>query len=144
MRKHSLARVSGLTETFGQELDAFLNRGGTAASTIRALYPNFSGWYASRVAEGWEFNKKDLAVLDFGQSDWNGRSLETIYLRLDLSLKNRSIGSYNQSCWIFSRVEDSEFQMPRAPFVINCDGAEGHLVMRQQRTSFRSNWNATK
>lgn len=144
LRKNSQARVSGLTDTFDQELDAFLNNSGTAASTIRALYPNFNGWYASRVAEGWELNKRNLAILDFGQSDWNGRSLETIYLRLDLSLKNRLIGSYNQSCWIFSRVEDSEFQMQRAPFVINCDSAEGHLVMRQQRTSFRSNWNATK
>lgn len=140
LRKQSEVRVKTATTQFETEVDALLK--GQSNSSIDQLYPAFTAWFAKRRAESWEFHTRSIEVYDFGRSDWNDRRLETIYLRLTLTLKNRPIGSYAQSCWVFSRVDDSEFAMYRGPFVTSCDGAETRILLRQQQIGFQSEWNA--
>src|SRR6478672_10265396 len=106
-------------------------------------YPTFANWYRTKTLEGWELQKKgDVEILDFGRSEWNKRRLETIYVRVKISLKNRMVGAYDHSCWVFSRIEDSEFNMYRSLLVMTCDEANGQMAMPQQRTYFRSEWNS--
>jgi hypothetical protein len=143
LQQQSGPRVRGLLAEFEQSLDQFLEKepNSVGQDSIATLYPTFAKWYRARIIEGWELQKRDsVEIVDFGRSVWNERSLETTYLRLNMKLKNRVIGVYDSSCWVFSRVEDTEFKMYRMPVVMRCDGSDSQITMQKQRTTFRSEW----
>jgi hypothetical protein len=38
-----------------------------------------------------------------------------------MRLRNRFLGEYSEVCWIFGRMNDSEFNMPRDAIAVGCD-----------------------
>ena len=84
----------------------------------------------------------DTEVQDFGTSTFKSRALDTIFARITLHLKNRMLGEYKDFCFIFGRINDTEFSMRREPVFAKCDD-EAAISTWQAGHQFKSEWFAS-
>ena len=98
-------------------------------------------WLNGRSREGWEGDKIEFVINDYGTVDWNGRTLEGVVINMVIRIKNRSLGEYEDNCFSFTKAQDSEFSMRREMIVAGCDNIE---VIERWKTglSFKSLWHA--
>ena len=61
----------------------------------------------------------DTEVQDFGTSNFKSRALNTVFARITLHLKNRMLGEYKDSCFIFGRINDTNFRCRENPLSPN-------------------------
>jgi hypothetical protein len=109
---------------------------------IGTFYPDFATWLAGKFADHWEIVTIDSDVQDFGTADFKTRSLDTVFSRITLHLKNRMLGEYDNPCFIFGRINDTEFSMRREPAFARCDD-EAAIKDWQVGHQFRSEWFAS-
>ena len=109
---------------------------------IAIFYPTFASWLNDKLADHWEIMTIDTEVQDFGTSTFKSRALDTIFARITLHLKDRMLGEYKDFCFIFGRINDSEFSMPREPAFAECDD-EGAIKTWQAGHQFKSEWFAS-
>jgi len=107
--------------------------------SIGAPYPKYSAWLTNKLADHWEITKTDSELADFGTSNYKGRSLDTVFSRITLHLKNRILGQYSATCFVFGRINDSEFAMSREFTVDSCDD-EATVAKWQVGHEFKSEW----
>jgi hypothetical protein len=67
---------------------------------------------------------------------------DTVFARITLHLKNRMLGEYKDACFIFGRLDDTEFAMSREPVIAACDD-EATIKAWQTGHQFKSEWFAT-
>jgi hypothetical protein len=109
---------------------------------IGTVYPDFAKWLTDKLADHWEIVTIDPGLEDFGTSNFKTRPLDTIFSRITLHLKNRMLGEYNDFCFIFGRINDTEFSMRREPVFAKCDD-EAAIKAWQEGHQFKSEWFAT-
>jgi hypothetical protein len=109
---------------------------------IAIFYPMFAAWLTDKLADHWEIMTIDTEVQDFGTSTFKSRALDTIFARITLHLKNRMLGEYRDFCFIFGRINDSEFSMQREPAFSKCDD-EATISTWQDGHQFKSEWFAS-
>jgi TonB family protein len=109
---------------------------------IGTFYPAFATWLAEKLTDHWEIVTIDADVQDFGTSNFNTRTLDTIFSKITLHLKNRMLGEYKDSCFIFGRMNDTEFSMWREPAFAQCDD-EAAIKAWQGGRQFKSKWFAS-
>jgi hypothetical protein len=109
---------------------------------IAIFYPVFSAWLTDKLADHWEIMTFDTEVQDFGTSTFKSRELDTIFARITLHLKDRMLGEYKDFCFIFGRINDSEFSMRREPAFAECDD-EAAIKTWQAGHEFKSEWFAS-
>lgn len=103
-------------------------------------YPGFVALFRDDLGDRWEKMSENAELADYGVADWKGRSLETVFSRVKIRLRNRILGDYKDRCYIFGQIDDVEFSMPREPIVLSCDdGAD--LAAWQTAHGFKSYWN---
>jgi hypothetical protein len=145
-----MAQQAALREKFGESAQA---AAGTLSSEIIAwtkdqsgpigtLYPAFASWLAGELTDHWEITTIDSGVQDFGTSNFKTRELDTVFSRITLHLKNRMLGEYKDFCFIFGRINDTEFSMRREPAYAKCDD-EVAIKQWQEGHQFKSQWLAT-
>ena len=155
IRKHDLdatqtARQAALRDKFGESAQA---AAGSLSSEIVAwtkdqngpvgtFYPAFAAWWADKLADHWEIVTINSGLEDFGTSNFKTRSLDTVFSRLTLHLKNRMLGEYKDFCFIFGRINDTEFSMRREPAYAQCDD-EAAIKAWQEGHQFKSEWFAS-
>ena len=59
---------------------------------IAGLYQKYLAWLTDKLADHWEIMTIDTEVQDFGTSSFKSRTLDTIFARITLHLKNRMLG----------------------------------------------------
>ena len=133
----SASRTKGLVEDFDLAVSSVLD----GSKTWRGLWSEIRGsenhlddlkaWYQQRRAEGWEPQKREIELLDYGKSVWNARQLETVYIRSTIALKNRAVGEYRSHCWIYTYLVDDEFKVYREQSSIS--GFECHSARQPAR-----------
>ena len=106
---------------------------------IGTFYPDFASWLAGKFADHWEIVTIDSDVQDFGTADFKTRSLDTVFSRITLHLKNRMLGEYDSPCFIFGRINDAEFSMRREPAYAKCND-EAAIAKWQVGHQFKSEW----
>ena len=103
-------------------------------------FPKFAARFRDDLVGRWEKMSENADLADYGVSDWKGRSLETVFSRVNIHLRNRIRGDYMDRCYVFGQINDVEFSMYREPIVLPCDdGAE--LAAWETEHGFKSFWN---
>jgi hypothetical protein len=128
------------------EIAAWTNDPGTKDDQkrqIAILYPAFASWLTDKLADHWEIMTIDTEVQDFGTSTFKSRALDTIFARITLHLKDRILGEYKDFCFIFGRINDTEFSMRREPVYAECDDGAA-ISTWQDGHQFKSEWFASK
>ena len=144
------AQQAALREKFGEGAQS---AAGTLSSEIVAFakdqsgpigtfYPSFAAWLADKLADHWEIVTINSGLEDFGTSNFKTRALDTIFSRITLHLKNRMLGELKDFCFIFGRINDTEFSMRREPVYAKCDD-EAAIKTWQEGHQFKSEWFAT-
>ena len=103
-------------------------------------YPGFATLFRDDLGDRWEKMSQNAELADFGVADWKGRSLETVFSRVKIRLRNRIRGDYKDRCYVFGQIDDVEFNMSREPIVLSCDD-EADLTAWQTAHGFKSYWN---
>ena len=106
---------------------------------IGALYPVFATWLSDELTDHWEIVTIDSSLEDFGISNFKTREVDTVFSRITLHLKNRMLGEYKDACFIFGRINDTEFSMSREPTLAKCDD-EAAIKAWQEGHQFKSEW----
>jgi hypothetical protein len=70
------------------------------------------------------------------------RPLNAIIVKSVIQQKNRTLGKYENSCFMFEVVDDVEFAMQRELFSTSCDSAGASISSWKIGKNFRSQWNA--
>ena len=109
---------------------------------IAAFYPAYTAWLSDKLADHWEIMATDTGLQDFGISNFKGRGLDTVFARITLHLKNRMLGEYKDACFIFGRINDTEFAMSREPVLSACED-EARIKEWQAGHQFKSEWFAS-
>ena len=103
-------------------------------------FPDFAAEFRNDLGDRWEKMSENNTLADYGVADWKGRSLETVFSRVDIRLRNTIRGEYKDRCYVFGQINDTEFNATREPVVLPCDdGAD--LAAWQVGHGFKSFWN---
>ncbi len=141
---------AALREKFGESAQA---AAGTLNSEIIAwtkdqngqvgtFYPDFTAWLTEKLANHSEIVTIDSSLEDFGTSNFKTRALDTVFSKITLHLQNRMLGEHNDFCFIFGRINDTEFSMRREPAFAKCDD-EASIKAWQDGHQFKSEWIVT-
>ncbi len=109
---------------------------------IAGFYPAYAAWLTDKLTDHWEVMTIDTELRDFGTSNFKNRTLDTVFARITLHLKNRMLGEYKDACFIFGRINDTEFSMSREPALAKCDD-EAAIRAWQAGHQFKSEWLAS-
>ena len=108
---------------------------------IKGLFPIYSNWLDSRFAHQWETFNVISDVADFGTVQWKGRPLDAIIVKSVIQQKNRFLGQYEDTCFLFGLVDDPEFQMQRDQIAVDCQQRQ-RVSKWKVGEQFESRWNA--
>jgi hypothetical protein len=110
--------------------------------SVGVAYPDYAAWLADKLADHWEITNTDSELRDFGTSNFKGRSLDTIFTTMTIHLKNRILGQYDNFCFVFGRINDTEFSMSRELISARCDDV-AVVANWQVGHQFKSEWIAS-
>lgn len=105
-----------------------------------SMFRESSSWYQKKVNEQWELADSRFELYDYGTSRWNDRRIDTIFNKITIKIKNRTIGKYDERCVVIGLVVDKEFEMYREPFESSCDNVENSLENWMKARSFEERW----
>ena len=107
--------------------------------TMGTSYPAFEAWLNDKLSDHWEVTTTDSDLFDFGTSSFKGRSIDTVFSKITVHLKNRILGEYGEQCFVFGRVNDAEFAMSREFSFARCDD-QAAIAAWQVGQQFASEW----
>src|SRR5262249_17827806 len=117
LRQKNSVRARGL---MNEVADSVKDLAEKRKNDTSGFFADYSNWLNSRFADQWETYNVNSDVADFGTVQWEGRPLDAIIVRSLVQQKNRILGRYDDRCFLFGVVFDSEFSMKRDPFVADC------------------------
>jgi hypothetical protein len=133
----SLAR--GLEATMFDEIRTFVDAPDKQHLGIQQKWPEFANWYQSRLREQWGLDSINKDLDDYGMVDWKNRVLEASIVAVTFKMKNRELGEYRDSCWLFGYIFDKEFDVARDPIGVRCDNGDAVKRYKLGR-HFSSRW----
>ncbi|MBA3516140.1 MAG: hypothetical protein H0T75_00435 [Rhizobiales bacterium] len=104
------------------------------------LFPQFARWHTDQLLNHWELVNLTTEVEDYGLSDWKGRKLETIEVKVFVRDRNRNLGENRETCFALGGIVDSEFAVYRAPVETPCDGGSEYIAKWKDGHRFESLW----
>ena len=124
-------------EADAAEVNAFTDTPGDQTQVASENFPGFAARFRQDLGDRWEKMSENADLADYGVSDWKGQSLETVFSRIDVRLRNRIRGDYMDRCYVFGQINDVDFAMTRDHVALPCeDGAD--LATWQNRHGFKS------
>ncbi|MCA0342516.1 MAG: peptidoglycan-binding protein [Proteobacteria bacterium] len=119
---------------------AFISNDSTKAGQFASLFPDIARWKQEIAAGGWELDKYDDELIDYGTANWMGRKLEAVMLKAVISTKNAVRGEYTTICFVTGYLMDTEFQMRRDAMAVECGASDKVLADWQTSRTFESRW----
>ena len=107
-----------------------------------SAFPRLSQIVEYHFDRGWEEDKRQIELVDYGTGRWLGRNVEIVELELKIDIKNRDIGKYKNLCFNLGYVWDDEFKVVRDPFTSECKDVNSRRAWLIKQ-SFKSLWNIT-
>ena len=105
-----------------------------------ALFPELRDWRTGRSSQGWQVDKYDDELVDYGTADWKGRRLEAIFIKTNFISKNAIRGEYVANCFVLGYLIDGEFDLRRDAIVRSCENGKTDLPKWQASRAFESRW----
>lgn len=121
------------------DAEGFFRTGQSRNGVFETAFPQISDWKRGQGQNGWELDKYDDALVDYGTADWKGRRLEAVVAKIELVNKNAMRGEYESSCFIVAYLIDREFGLRRDSYEANCESTDWKSW--QTGRSFDSRWN---
>jgi hypothetical protein len=106
---------------------------------IGTMYPEYATWLQDKLTDHWEIAAVNSELADYGAANWKGRNLDSTLARVSIKLRNRMLGRYDDACFVFGRITDTEFNVPREPMVAPCDDSAATEKWKMGN-QFRSRW----
>jgi hypothetical protein len=103
-------------------------------------YPDIARWFGDQMRDQWELMAAETTLIDYGMSDFKGRSLDTGFARTEIKMRNRLLGEYRTTCFVTGFIHDHEFSMEREPVSAPCDTAEDLITEYKKGERFTSRW----
>ncbi|MEW9617167.1 peptidoglycan-binding domain-containing protein [Shinella sp. S4-D37] len=119
---------------------AFISNDSTKAGQFASLFPDIARWKQEIAAGGWELDKYDDELVDYGTANWMGRKLEAVTLKATISTKNAVRGEYATICFVTGYLMDTEFEMRRDAMAVECGASDKVLADWQTSRTFESRW----
>jgi hypothetical protein len=89
--------------------------------------------------KGWSFDSTLPVPADYGIAKWRKREVEAVIAKINVLMKNRSLGEYSDDCWYVGYIVDTEFNMQREPFVSRCKDTAAMTTWKTQHY-FETRW----
>ncbi|MEZ5780666.1 MAG: hypothetical protein R3D70_03295 [Rhizobiaceae bacterium] len=119
---------------------AYISGDDENAGQFGALFPDIARWRNEVDAGGWELDKYDDELVDYGTAKWMGRKLEAVTLKAVITTKNAVRGQYASICFVTGYLMDNEFKMRRDTLAVEC-GSSGKILSDWQTSrGFESRW----
>ena len=141
IERHLREANGGRARALMSNIHAYVNDLAEKRSSDNHLFPNYLNWLNGRFADQWDTYNVISDVADFGTVQWDHRPLDAIVVKTVVQQKNRILGKYEDTCFMFGLVDDAEFQMERDSFAARCNDA-GTVDKWEVGESFKSQWNA--
>jgi hypothetical protein len=109
---------------------------------VQQKWRDFFDWYTGKIADEWELVSVDDQLDDYGMVNWKDRVLEAGFVSSHFKLKNRALGEYQDSCFMFGYVLDKEFDVARDTKVVPCEDAQAIQRYKLEK-NFTSRWLAS-
>ncbi len=138
-RKQYGATATAAAARIAAEVNGFTDSPEDQTQVAVHKFPNFAALFRDDLGDRWEKMSENSELADYGVADWKGRSLETVFSRLNIRLKNRILGDYKDRCYVFGQINDTEFDATREHIVLPCDD-EADLAAWQTEHGFKSFW----
>ena len=78
----------------------------------------------------------DTEISDYGLSDFRNRIIESFITDINFTLKNRTLGEYEDFCVRVAILDDKEFEVLREPKMSDC--SPGSMDSYKKRLDFQS------
>ena len=137
LRQRNSARARGLMNDVAEFVKDLAEK---RTNDTTGFFRSYATWLNSQFADQWETYNVNSEVADFGTVQWNRRPLDAVIVRSVIQQKNRILGRYDDQCFMFGIVVDTEFSMNRDPIVADCKD-EKSINRWQVGESFQSQWN---
>jgi hypothetical protein len=95
--------------------------------------------YQNLVQSRWELQSFNSEVSDYGTADFKGRSLQAAFVQVNARMRNRILGEYKDLCFIFGRINDTEFGVSRESIGITCSETN-QIEYWKRGHEFKSSW----
>jgi peptidoglycan hydrolase-like protein with peptidoglycan-binding domain len=135
--------AEGLASDAGDQIRSFLETpNAPETGAIAAVFPAFARWYRDEINGGWELQSDgyDSELVDYGTVRWQGRALDTVFVKVAVGMKHRDLGKYQVTCMLLGVVVDQEFGRYRDVFEQPCAEAEPELGDWKAAQGFESRW----
>jgi hypothetical protein len=109
---------------------------------IRNNFPEFTQTILKRWQSGWTLDGLNADIYDYGNSEYNSRVLDAIFVRFDIKLKNADVGKYENVCYVLGWQVDKEFSRVREPLEVQCGDIDRYTPTWNLRHQFLSKWKA--
>ena len=93
----------------------------------------------SDTLRGWEIQDQDVDSIDYGLAMFSDRLIEGFQISLNLEMKNRIIGQYQNYCQSILGAMDDEFDIWRGVTIIDCDD-DSAITNWKSANAFTSKW----
>jgi DNA mismatch repair ATPase MutL len=107
----------------------------------RMDFEPWSDQFETYVKQGWEFGDIKASLEDYGQAQWQQRTIEAIAVKVEFPMINRLIGDKHTDCYDFIWINDEEFRYMRQATVVKCGGYQSAFAEWAQANGFVSQWN---
>jgi hypothetical protein len=109
------------------------------ASPAFAQFPTAVAAYQNLIESRWELQTMNSEVSDYGTADWKGRKLNASFAKVSIRMRNRILGEYKDVCFLFGRMNDTEFNMVRDGIGTTCDNDKAVQAWKEGH-QFNSLW----
>ena len=131
------AELKGVRNGIAGALKSKANLSKTVAE--QGFFEPFPTWYADKLMKGWTFDSTLPVPADYGIAKWRKREVEAVIAKINVLMKNRSLGEYSDDCWYVGYIVDTEFNMQREPFVSRCKDTAAMTTWKTQHY-FETRW----
>ena len=90
-------------------------------------------------SERWEITEQKFDRIDYGSALFKGRSVDAVQVELNISVKNRLIGEFDEYCRRIHAVKDEDFDFWRNISVTDCAN-EAATSQWRLKNAFQSKW----
>jgi len=138
LRKLNRNIVKSHVQLVKKEAALWLDEDPENTGKMLSLYPSLESFIKKKLKESWELDKLDTEISDYGLSDFRNRIIESFITDINFTLKNRTLGEYEDFCVRVAILDDKEFEVLREPKMSDC--SPGSMDSYKKRLDFQSSW----
>lgn len=107
---------------------------------LQQWFPETHDHLSRLLHDRWALTDLSTELSDYGTANWQGRSVDSVLVQVDIKRENALAGIYGDDCFVLGWLIDTEFRVNRDAFEAPCSDVQGLQSWRSAR-GFESVWN---